>query len=250
MKQHREDVHGLAAAYALDAMAADERDMFAVHLRQCAGCRQEAAEFEATAARLAAATAQAPPAAMKHRTMAAIDGVRQLPPRLPATTPIAAFAAAVRRRALPLTLAACLAAAATFAGLAARQHRENEELQDRARQAERRIDDINGVLTAPDARTIHGRTGNGALTAVVASDRQNKAVFTATGLPAPAAGKTYQLWLEHGGSMSPAGFIHQDGIVLIEGDTAGAGAVGLTLEPAGGSAQPTTPPLVLMPLPA
>ncbi|MFE5966260.1 anti-sigma factor [Streptomyces sp. NPDC056463] len=250
MKHHHEDVHSLAAAYALNAMAADERDMFAVHLRQCAACRQEAAEFEATAARLAWTTTQAPPTAMKQRTMAAIDGVRQLPPRLPATTPAAAFGAAVRRRAVPLALAACLAAAATFAGLAARQHRENEELQNRARQAERRIDDISGVLTAPDARTVHGRAGNGAVTTVVASDRQNKAVFTATRLPAPAAGKTYQLWLDHQGTMRPAGFIHQDGIVVIEGDTAGAGAVGLTLEPAGGSAQPTTPPLVLMALPA
>lgn len=42
--------------------------------------------------------------------------------------------------------------------------------------------------------------------------------------------------------MRPAGFIGQDGTVLIDGDTAGAGAVGLTLEPAGGSPQPTTTP--------
>ncbi|MCT4351851.1 anti-sigma factor [Streptomyces sp. Je 1-79] len=248
MKHHREDVHGLVAAYALSALDADERAMFAGHLQQCEACRQETGEFEATAARLAAAAAQAPPAAMKHRTLAAIDGVRQLPPRVPVTAP-AVVGGALRRRAVPLTLAACLAAAASFAGLAAWQHRENEELQDRARQAEQRIDDISGVLAAPDARAVHGRAGNGAHTTVVASDRQNKAVFTATGLPAPAAGKTYQLWLDRQGTMRPAGFIQGDGTVLIDGDPADATAVGLTLEPAEGSSQPTTSPLLLMALP-
>ncbi|MEU9865540.1 anti-sigma factor [Streptomyces sp. NPDC047971] len=249
MKHHCEDVHGLAAAYALSALDPEEGAMFAAHLPRCEGCRQETAEFAATAARLAAATAQAPPAAMRQRTLSAIDGVRQLPPRIPATAPAPAPGAAPRRRAMPLALAACLAAAAVFAGLAAWGHQEREELNERARRAEQRLDDVSGVLAAPDARTVHGRTGNGALTTVVASDRQNKAVFTAAGLPAPAAGKTYQLWLEHQGTMLPAGFIHQDGTVLIDGDTADATALGLTLEPSSGSPQPTTPPLLLMTLP-
>ncbi|MEU6987906.1 anti-sigma factor [Streptomyces sp. NPDC046324] len=248
MKHHREDVHSLVAAYALSALDPEERAMFTAHLPECEACRQEAAEFEATAARLAAATAQVPPTAMKQRTLTAVDGVRQLPPRIAGTAPAAVFGGALRLRVVPLALAACLAAAASFAGLAAWQHQESERLQEQARQAEQRIDDISGVLAAPDARTVHGRAGNGALTTVVASDRQNKAVFTATGLPAPAAGKTYQLWLDHRGTMRPAGFIHQDGTVLIDGDTADAAAVGLTLEPSGGSAQPTTPPLLLMPL--
>ncbi|MFD8796960.1 anti-sigma factor domain-containing protein [Streptomyces vinaceus] len=50
--------------------------------------------------------------------------------------------------------------------------------------------------------------------------------------------------------MRPAGFIGQDGTVLLEGDPADASAVGLTVEPAGGSPQPTTAPLLLMTLPA
>ncbi|MFE5484038.1 anti-sigma factor [Streptomyces sp. NPDC056527] len=249
MKHHCEDVHGLAAAYALSALDPDEGAMFAAHLPRCEACRQETAEFAATAARLAAATAQAPPTAMKQRTLSAIDGVRQLPPRIPVTAPTAVRGGALRRRAAPLALAACLAVAAAFAGLAALGHQEREKLQERARQAEQRLDDVSSVLAAPDARTVHGRAGNGAFTTVVASDRQNKAVFTANGLPAPAAGKTYQLWLDHQGTMLPAGFIHQDGTVLIDGDTAHAAAVGLTLEPSGGSARPTTPPLLLMTLP-
>ncbi|MFF8835770.1 anti-sigma factor [Streptomyces sp. NPDC015130] len=112
------------------------------------------------------------------------------------------------------------------------------------------LDDVSTVLAAPDARTAHGRATNGALTTVVSSDRQNQAVFTATGLPTPAQGKTYQLWLDQDGTMQPAGFIHSDGTVPLHGDPADATAVGRTLEPTGGSPQPTTTPLLLMALPA
>ncbi|GAA3507508.1 anti-sigma factor [Streptomyces showdoensis] len=258
MNQHRSDLHALAAAYALDALDPAERDDFAAHLPYCEDCRRDVAEFEATAARLAAATAQDPPPALKQRTMNAIDAVRQLPPRLPATDPAQAPAAgparrsarALRRKAVPLALAASLAAAVSFAGLAAWQYQESQDARQQARQTARQLDAVSAVLAAPDARTVHGLATNGALTTVVSSDRQNKAVFTAAGLPVPAEGSTYQLWLDQDGTMRPAGFIRADGTVPLAGDPADATAVGLTLEPAGGSAQPTTQPLLLLALPA
>ncbi|MGW0122294.1 anti-sigma factor [Streptomyces sp. NPDC003327] len=249
-QQHHSDLHALTAAYALHALDAAERDEFAAHLAHCEDCRREVGGFEATAARLAAAAGRTPPEALRQRTLAAIEGVRQLPPRVPAAGPAVALARRVRRRAVPLALAASLVAAVTFAGLAAWQHRENEDARQQARQAEERLEVVSGVLAAPDARTVHGRTTNGALTTVVSSDRQNRAVFTATGLPAPAEGHTYQLWLDHDGTMRPAGLLHADGTVLLDGDPADATGVGLTLEPAAGSAQPTTQPLLLLALPA
>ncbi|MEU3725909.1 anti-sigma factor [Streptomyces sp. NPDC031705] len=248
MKHHASDAHTLAAAHALGALAPDEREAFARHMQECEACRQEAAGFEATAARLAAAASQTPPAALKPRVMAAVDGVRQLPPHVPAAAPPATRAGALRRRAVPLALAATVAAA-LFGGGAMWQLRHGQELEQRARQAEQRLDAVGTVLAAPDARTVHGRAANGALTTVVASDRQNQAVFTARNLPAPAAGKTYQLWLAHGGTMRPAGLVHGDGTVLVDGDPAGATAIGLTLEPAAGSPRPTTVPLLLLALP-
>ncbi|MEW1636934.1 anti-sigma factor [Streptomyces sp. NPDC093801] len=243
---HATDVHVLAAAYALDALDPGERETFAAHLPGCDACRQDVADFRATAARLAASAARAAPAAMKQRTLAAVDHVRQLPPRVPAAA--VSWRGTLRRRALPLALAASLAAAASLAGLAVRQDQEKQRLEQRARQSEQRLDQTGRVLAAPDARTVRARAANGALTSVVSSDRQHRAVFTAGGLPAPAPGTTYQLWLDHGGTMRPAGFINGDGTVLLDGDTADAARVGLTLEPAGGSPQPTTAPLVLMAL--
>ncbi|MFE3628386.1 anti-sigma factor [Streptomyces goshikiensis] len=251
MKHRTSDTHTLAAAHALGALEPGERTHFEAHLRACAACRQEAAEFEATTARLAAAVAQPPPAAAKPLVMAAIEEVRQLPPRVTATSSASAptRGLALRRRAVPLALAAGVALA-LLGGLAVWQQRSGQDLGQQARQARRQLDEVGAVLAAPDARTVHGRAANGALTTVVASERQHKAVFAAGNLPAPGAGKTYQLWLDHDGAMRPAGFIDQDGTVLLTGEPADASAVGLTLEPAGGSPRPTTEPLLLMPLPA
>ncbi|MFG2666624.1 anti-sigma factor [Streptomyces sp. NPDC048387] len=233
----------------LGALEDEEREDFDAHLQTCEACRLEAAGFRATAARLAAAVSQPPPAAAKAQVMAAIDGVRQLPPRIPAPSAPPVLGGMLRRRAVPLALAASVAAAA-LGGVAVWQTQNGQDLEQRARQAQQRLDAVSAVLAAPDARTVHGRAANGALTTVVASKRQNKAVFTAANLPAPAAGKTYQLWLDHDGTMRPAGLIQGDGTVVLTDDPAAAGAVGLTLEPAGGSPQPTTAPLLLMTLAA
>ncbi|MFD9727186.1 anti-sigma factor [Streptomyces sp. NPDC059072] len=249
MKHHATDAHTLAAAYALGALEDDERQAFDAHLQACEACRQEAAEFEATAARLAAAAAQPPPASAKTQVMAAINEVRQLPPRVPATVAtVPAVGGMLRRRAVPLALAAGVAAAA-LGGIAVWQTQNGQDLKDQTRRVQQQLDTISTVLAAPDAHTVHGRAANGALTTVVSSDRQNKAVFTAANLPTAGPGKTYQLWLDHDGTMRPAGLIDHDGTVILTGNPADAGAVGLTLEPAGGSPRPTTDPLLLMTLP-
>ncbi|MFD7551647.1 anti-sigma factor domain-containing protein [Streptomyces sp. NPDC059816] len=252
MKPHHEsppDPHALTAAHALDALDADEREAFTAHLAHCAACRRETAEFAATAARLASVTAQAPPAPMKQQVLRAVDGVRQLPPQVSGTVPALLRTRAGRR--LPrLVVAASLAVAAALAGLAVQQHREGERAAQRAQQARQQLQDIGAVLAAPDTRTVRGRASNGAHALVAVSPRQDRAVFTAAGLPAAGNGRTYQLWLNRDGAMRPAGFIDRDGTVLVEGATGDARALGLTLEPAGGSPRPTTPPLLLLSLPA
>ncbi|KMO94562.1 anti-sigma factor [Streptomyces roseus] len=249
MKHHATDAHTLAAAYALGALDPGERAHFGAHLQACEACREEAAEFEATAARLAAAVSQPPAASAKAQVMATIDGVRQLPPRVPTSASALSLGDILRRRAAPFALAAGLAAA-SLGGVAVWRAQIEQNLKAQARQVQQQLDTISAVLAAPDARTAHGRAANGALTTVVSSDRQNKAVFSAANLPAPGAGKTYQLWLAQGATMRPAGLIDHDGTVILTGNPDAAGAVGLTLEPAGGSAEPTTDPLLLMALPA
>ncbi|MCY0937562.1 anti-sigma factor [Streptomyces sp. H34-S4] len=248
MKQQHDDLHTLTAAYALHALDNHERQAFTTHLTGCTACRSEVAEFEATAARMAAATAHIPPASLKPKVVGVVNHVRQLPPRLADTGTHITFWTVLRGTAAPIAVAASLIAVA-FAGVATWQHQESQEAGRRATQSEQRLDELGAVLAAPDARPVHGRASNGAVTTVVASKQLNKAVFTATRMPDPGPGKTYQLWLGHDGIMRPAGLIQRDGTVILNGNTAGANTVGLTLEPVGGSLQPTTAPLLLLVLP-
>ncbi|MER5871155.1 anti-sigma factor [Streptomyces sp. NPDC002044] len=240
MTTDSDHLHALSGAYAVNALEPGERDAFARHLTRCPGCEQDVREFSATAARLGSAVALAPPPAMRTEVLARIDTVRQLPPARRGMV-------ALRRRALPLALAACLAgglAGGLALGGAALWSGEESPRPDRA------LQDLASVITAPDARTVSGRSPGGATATVVLSARQDRAVFLGSGLPPAPEGKTYQLWFADGSAMRPAGLLAGDGGTLMTGSPGRASAVGLTLEPAGGSAQPTTAPVMLMALTA
>ncbi|MEU3778854.1 anti-sigma factor [Streptomyces sp. NPDC032472] len=256
MKQDKHDhaLHTLTGAYALDALQPAEHEAFTAHLADCTPCRQEVDGFAATAARLAGAAALPPPPRMKDAVLFDIDSVRQLPPLLAESDAPAgggpALAAVLRRRARVMVLAASVAAAALLAGVAVRQEQGADRARDQAQAGERRLQDLAAVMAAPDARTVRGRTAGGAATSVVSSRQQDKAVFVGAGLPDPGEGRTYQLWFDDHGTMRPAGLLAHDGATVLDGGIRGANGVGLTLEPAGGSPQPTSRPLLLLALPA
>jgi hypothetical protein len=81
---------------------------------------------------------------------------------------------------------------------------------------------------------------------VVRSRSLNEAVLVTDGMPDPPAGKTYELWLDHEGQgMVPAGLMGGGTQqVLFNGDPADAIGAGITIEPAGGSEEPTTKPMM------
>ncbi len=109
------------------------------------------------------------------------------------------------------------------------------------------------VLEAPDAtKTVHDFANGGSAT-IVRSASLGKAVLVGTDLPSPGAGKTYQLWLQSKSSaFTSAGIVPGSGnqVVVLGGDAAVAAGAGITIEPAGGSRQPTTEPLALFPFSA
>lgn len=246
--KHKEDLHTLAGAYALDALTEEERHAFTAHLQHCEACLQEVREFETTAARLAAAISLPAPAPMRQAVLRHIGTVRQVPPYTRPPAP-ARVTTVLTRRVGPFVIAASIAAAAAFGGVAAWQYQQTEQARTQAQQATRQAQDLASVLAAPDARTVQGRTTSGATTSVITSALRDQAAFVSSGLATPPAGKTYQLWFDDHGTMRPAGLLPRDGATVMR-DLAGARAVGLTLEPAGGSPQPTSTPLLLLPLPA
>ncbi|MFE3328090.1 anti-sigma factor domain-containing protein [Streptomyces sp. NPDC059176] len=245
-----EELHTLTGAYALDALPRGEHGAVEAHLVHCAPCREEVAGFTVTANRLAAAVRTPAPRAMRESVMHGIDSVRQLPPRVDTTDQRRTSVFSRTGRIGPLLVAASVVATLSLAGVAAWQHQQSTDSQRRARQSVRQLEDLTSVVSAPDARTVRGRTTNGATTSVIASRRLGKAVFVSADLPEPPSGKTYQLWYAQRGAMHPGGLLRHDGAVAIRGNLADADAVGLTLEPDGGSPQPTTTPLTLLKLPA
>jgi hypothetical protein len=243
------DPHALTGAYALHALQDDERADFERHLAGCETCRQEVAEFAATAGRLALASTAPTRPAMREQVLHRITTVRQVPPG-------AAPAEPVRRGMLRgggatrLALAASVAAA-LFGGAAVWQYERAEDARSTAAREQRHADDLAGVLAAPDARTRSVRVAGGTGTLVVSAAR-DRAVFVASAFAPPPSGKVYQLWFADGGRMRPAGLLSGDRggqAVLMQGAVGDASGIGITVEPAGGSDQPTSTPLALIGIP-
>ncbi|MCX4993067.1 MULTISPECIES: anti-sigma factor [unclassified Streptomyces] len=246
------DLHTLTGAYALHALADDERERFERHAADCEACAQEVRELTAAAARLGLAVTASPDPALKDQVMRRITTVRQEGPRaIPLTAPRRAGARG--RRPARWALAAVLAAAAALGGTAAWQHERAQDAQEQARQAERRTNEVAAVLAAPDAKARTATLGDGATGTVVVSKSRDQAVFIASRMARPPSGKVYQLWFADAGAMRSAGLMdpgRTTEAVLMEGSVDGASGMGITVEPAGGSAEPTSGPLALLNFPA
>ncbi|MFG3054777.1 anti-sigma factor domain-containing protein [Kitasatospora sp. NPDC048239] len=246
------DLHTLTGAYAAHALPPPEREAFERHLTQCGACAQEVAEFAATLARLGAAEAVTPPAVLRARVMAGIGSVRQLAPSGSAPDGTASTGRTGRRGRLPrrwpgIALAASVALAAALGGLAVQQHDQARQARSQTARLQEQQAGLGALITAPDARTATAASGTGA-GAVIWSESRDQAGFLATGMPALAAGRTYQLWFDDAGTMRPAGLLPGgDGAVLLTGRINGAAGVGVTVEPVGGSPHPSGPPVMLLP---
>ncbi|MEU3741740.1 MULTISPECIES: anti-sigma factor [unclassified Streptomyces] len=245
------DLHTLTGAYVLHALSDEERTEFERHLQECEACAQEVRELAATAGRLARAVSVTPPATMKTEVLRSIATVRQLPPHTP-TQGKATGGTGRGRRLSRFALAACLAAAAGFGGIAVWQHQRADEAGERAQEAQRQSEQLARVLAAPDAKAATARLTDGATGTVVVAKSRNQAAFVAAKMPEPPSGKVYQLWFNDDGSMRSAGLMDRarsTEAVLLDGPVDQASGIGITVEPTGGSKEPTSDPVALMNFP-
>jgi anti-sigma-K factor RskA len=242
VKLLRHDLHTLTGAYALDAIDGTERERFEHHLNRCQSCGQEVRGLQETATRLALAVARVPPPGLKAAVLAGAARTRQHPPL--ADTRPAAEPRVTRRPRLAMAFAA--AATVLVVVLAVALVLQRRQL-DTARAQQHQVA---AVLAAPDARILAGRTSVGGTATVVASRRLHELVFTSAGLPVLASSKVYQLWLIGPSGATSAGLLPEASQgrtepVLASGLVPGD-VVGVTVEPAGGTRQPTTKPIVLI----
>lgn len=262
-----DDVHALAAAYALNAVDADERESFERHLATCEDCRREVAELSEVTVALSEDLAVEPPPALREQLLAQIattpqDGPTpvEVPTHEEGPTPVGApthqdgpahhvgpmdevAAHRARRSGGPgrWLLAGAAAAAIAIGAVAITQW--PTDTPDPA------IVAVQEVLEAPDAVETTESVDGTTFTVVTASSL-DRAVLVTEDLPGAADGEDYQLWFVHeDGTAVSAGLMPREGDqVALEGAPAGAVAVGVTVEPAGGSEQPTSDPIVAVPL--
>jgi anti-sigma-K factor RskA len=230
-----DELNALAGAYALDALDTDERAVFEQHLTTCQDCAEEVRGLQNTAAELSHTTAITPPPYLRAGVLTAIGKVRPLPP-------ITDNVVQLRRARAGRLLWQGLAAACALIAIATsvwgyQQHR------DASRPESAQASAIDLLLRAPDAAATTGPVGSGQAT-LVYSKAEGRLVLLAHGLAAPAAGKTYQLWM-----ISPDNVVTSAGTFAPDssgnatkdasGNLTGTVRMGVSVEPSGGSTKPT-----------
>jgi anti-sigma-K factor RskA len=220
-----EHVDELIYGQALYALSPEEEEQVALHVAECERCRRRLREAEAVAASLAyAVPAVDPPPDLRARVLESVEPVVEAaaagaqaptPPRRARIAWWPRFAAI----AVP-------ALAVAVVGLV-----------------------LWSVSLRSDLSSLHGDLQHarvarmGALGSVVTSSSGRSTLFAS--VPAAPAGKTYEAWVIHGKVAVPAGIFQGGGkLQLVLTTPARPGdVIAITVEPAGGTRQPTTAPI-------
>lgn len=244
----------LAEIYALDAVSNDERDAIDAYISTAPQAEREAFTERVRQARetlaLAFTAEEEPPAGLLERTLSQLPAQPgKLPEAAPAEqTPEAAtppsgdeLQAARQRReerrrpsaARRWLIAVAAAAALALGGVGIGSYVASQN------------DPVNQVLQAQDVREASTNVTGGGTVLLAISASKDALVVRMKDVPPPPAGKVYQMWLIPKNGTAPVSQGTMDAEALskpavVSGISAGS-SLGITVEPAGGSASPTSP---------
>lgn len=271
-----EDYKEMLAAHALNALEASEGRDLEAHLQGCAECRSQLFEWEGTAATLAFVSLEEgplePSQQLRGRILQAIrvdaasrnsqaggrrrvgtagtteeaeDGNRQqhsnvVPLKRPGTWSSAQTWSAI---AAGVVLVGLLAALFVLWTQNREASRKLARLTEQVREAQDQLD----VLTDPSTRMteLAGTKVMPGAHAMLAYDKNGRAILMAKGLPPPPAGKAYQLWFIAGGKPMPGRVFSTDASGAgtlkdqIPAQARNAAVFAITLEPQNGVEKPT-----------
>jgi anti-sigma-K factor RskA len=226
------DVHSLSGAFVLDALDDRERSSFSRHMESCEACALEVNELRETASRLADDVWSVPPPRMREAVLARVAVTRQEPPLRRSRAP-RAHRQSWRHRTTMALVAASMVGLAALSGVFIVQKQQGDSERD----------NIQAVLSAPDATFRTAQLSNGGHVSVVMSPSRDAAVVTLAQAQTFDSDHAYQLWALRGGKPASAGVMPAgkgDALLYVTG-LSGAQTMALTVEPAGGSREPTTP---------
>ena len=233
----------------------EDRSQLDAGYRLGAETPEEAAEFAEVATELALAVEPVePPASLKAGIMAQLASTPQMaadadraPDAEPAPDDVGRAQTRARARWFTRPVAIVVAAAAAivlfvggvFVGSALSGH-NSFEAQQAASLAQ--------INAASDAQHATSAVEGGGTATLVWSGEIGKSALVTTGLPELPSDKTYELWYLRGDQAIPAGTMVPSGSGatwrVLDGTMSAGDAVGVTVEPKGGSEKPTTQPIV------
>jgi len=272
------EMNSLVAAYVLDALPPDEREVFEAFLDGSPTAAQEVAELLSVSAVLGAVDTAAPAPGLRESVLSAVGRTRQLPPitrrsnaeRTPGQPvpaqpvpaqpvpaqpvpgqPVPAQAVPVtrRRRAAVRVAAAFALAAVLVLGVVVGIQADRLAEARRETQAAQGALALSSVTGQADLQTRTSAVASGGTATVLSSARAGRGVVLLAGVTTLATDKTYELWLiDAAGKPRPVTTFATDNTTATV-DFAGfrsGDSVGLSVEPAGGSptGAPTTTPVL------
>jgi len=247
MELEHEEMRSLLALYALGALPLDELQMVSTHLLHCEECRGETKELSELTASLALVVDPVPlPAGFADRVVSAARGEEAVVGTRRSLSLVDADTAPVseprdelaerrsRRRWNP---AAVLAAAAMLLIVSV--------LSMTLLDARRELGRTETAVAALASNKGMALEGSGAQGRIVPGG--DGSLMVIAGLDAAPSERDYQLWLMRDGEPVSAGvFDVSEGVVTLstELELDGYDGAAITVEPQGGSDQPTTEPIV------
>jgi anti-sigma-K factor RskA len=239
-----------AGLYALDALTPDEKAAVDAHL---AACAEDHSEFESlggvTPALATLAEPMSAPAALKRKVM---DDYTAAHPKSWTVAPAVGEVAGARRSGVPnwmgwaaAGVAIVLLAVLSVVGL---------NLRSQADQANQRAEQLRAAVAAmsePGAQVaiLHGSGAATDVSGFAAFPANGTGYMVLTDVPAVPSGMTYQAWYIADGQPASAGTMSADadGNIIASGMSPmpGTAVVAVTVEPAGGSDQPTSDPIIV-----
>jgi anti-sigma-K factor RskA len=238
-----EEYKEMIPARALSALDAAEAQAMNEHLENCAECRKELDEWQATAAALALGANPAEPSPKLRERI--LDEVRKdmVEPQ------VVPFRSTPRNLWSSFGSLGAMAAAVLFTALIVGVvvlWRQNNAIQKDLEQQREFVQ----LVTSPGARVSELKATNvaGGASATIAYDRSGHAILLANNLPNVPQGKAYQLWFLVGNTPPKPGKTfapdsNGKGVLKeqVPGEALDSPVFAITLEPAGGSTTPTSP---------
>jgi len=229
------DLIALATPYALDAMPGAERAEIEQRVAAAPpdvaqAFAEEVRAVRETMAAMSAATAVEPPQQLRDRLLMEVgaSAVPVLRPRI--------------KRWQAITLAAAAALVIGLGALGVGMALRPTPTPSTAEQ----------VFAAPDVRTVSGPIPSGGMATVVFSREKNAGVLVMNNVAPPQPGSVYQMWLIDNKGPHSAGTMDAKNVApsttAVLPDLGDSQLLAFTVEPPGGSAQPTTTPFAKLPL--